>query len=73
MYFLKFLSNLIEKVCNDALKMPSNSLLDADLSLPEMKTKSPSCPAGEVHMYELYEPCHDQVWLKLVYLASEAS
>ena len=31
--------------------MPSNSLPDADLNLPEMKTKSPSCPAGEVHMY----------------------
>ena len=24
---------------------------DADLNLPEMKTKSPSCPAGGVHMY----------------------
>ena len=33
--------------------MPSNSLPDADLNLPEMKTKSPSCPAGGVHMYEL--------------------
>ena len=31
--------------------MPSNSLPDADPNLPEMKTKSPSCPAGEVHMY----------------------
>ena len=31
--------------------MPSNSLPDADLNLPEMKTKSPSCPAVEVHMY----------------------
>ena len=31
--------------------MPSNSLPDADLSLPEMKTKSPSCPSGGVHMY----------------------
>ena len=31
--------------------MPSNSLPDADLNLPEMKTKSPSCPAGGVHMY----------------------
>ena len=33
--------------------MPSNSLPDADLSLPEMKTKSPSCPAGGVHMYAI--------------------
>ena len=33
------------------LKMPSNSLPDADLNLPEMKTKSRSCPAGGVHMY----------------------
>ena len=32
--------------------MPSNSLADADLSLPEMKTKSPSCLAGGVHMYD---------------------
>ena len=31
--------------------MPSNNLPDADLNLPEMKTKSPSCPAGGVHMY----------------------
>ena len=31
--------------------MPSNSLPDADLNLPEIKTKSPSCPAGGVHMY----------------------
>ena len=31
---------------------PSHSLPDADLNLPEMKTKSPSCPAGGVHMYE---------------------
>ena len=31
--------------------MPSNSLPDADLSLPEMKTKSPSCPSGGIHMY----------------------
>ena len=51
MYFLKFLSNFIEKSLNDALKMPSNSLPDADLNLPEMKIKSPSCPAGGVHMY----------------------
>ena len=33
--------------------MPSNSLPDADLNLPEMKTKSPSCPAGGVHMYAI--------------------
>ena len=32
--------------------MPSNSLPEADLNLPEMKTKSPSCPSGGVHMYE---------------------
>ena len=31
--------------------MLSNSLPDADLNLPEMKTKSPSCPTGGVHMY----------------------
>ena len=31
--------------------MPSKSLPDADLNLPEMNTKSPSCPAGGVHMY----------------------
>ena len=53
MYFLKFLSNFIEKSLNDALKMPSNSLPNADLNLPEMKIKSPSCPAGGVHMYAL--------------------
>ena len=41
----------MKKVWNDALRMPSNSLPDADLNLSEMKTKSPSCPAGEVHMY----------------------
>ena len=35
--------------------MLSNSLPDADLNLPEMKTKSPSCPAEGVHMY-------DNVW-----------
>ena len=35
----------------ETLKMPSNSLPDADLNLPEMKTKSPSCPSGGVHMY----------------------
>ena len=33
--------------------MPSNSLPDADLNLPEMKTKSPSCPAEGVHMYDV--------------------
>ena len=52
MYCLKFLSNFTEKVWNDALKMPSNSLPDADFNLPEMKTKSPSCPPGRVHMYD---------------------
>ena len=51
MYFLKFLSNFIEKSYNDALKMSLNSFPDAELNLPEMKTKSPSCPAGGVHMY----------------------
>ena len=35
--------------------MPSNSLPDADLNLPEMKTKSPSCPAEGVHMYDNIE------------------
>ena len=50
MYFLKFRSNFIEKkTLNDA----SNSLPDSDLNLPEMKTKSPSCPSGGVHMYVL--------------------
>ena len=33
--------------------MQSNSLPDADPNLPEMKTKSPSCPTGGVHMYGL--------------------
>ena len=38
--------------------MPLNSLPDADLNLPEMKTKSPSCPAGGVHMYvHVHEKC----------------
>ena len=32
--------------------MLSNSLPDADLNHPEMKTKSPSCSSGGVHMYE---------------------
>ena len=40
------------------LKMPSNSLPDADLNLPEMKTKSPSCPAGGVHLYESDQGLH---------------
>ena len=31
--------------------MPSNSLPDADVNLPEIKTKCPSRPSGEVHMY----------------------
>ena len=43
----------MQKVWKDALKMQLNSLPDADLNLPEMKTKSPSCPAGGVHMYVL--------------------
>ena len=41
----------MKKAWNDALKMPLNSLPEADLNLPEMKTKSPSCPSGGVHMY----------------------
>ena len=42
MYFLKFLSNiLLKKAWNDTLKKPPNSLPDADLNLPVMKTKSP--------------------------------
>ena len=40
--------------------MPSNSLPDADLNLPEMKTKSPSCPAGGVHMY--VDPLSEKIW-----------
>ena len=36
--------------------MPSNSLPDADPNLPEMKTKSPSCPSGGVHMYDIFVP-----------------
>ena len=35
------------------LETPSNSLPDAGLNLPEIKTKSPSCPSGGVHMYVL--------------------
>ena len=56
--------------------MQSNSLSDADFNLPEMKTKSPSCPAGGVHMYVdynsfwkihcfiffLYKSIQDQIW-----------
>ena len=35
MYFLKFLSNFTEKKAwNDALKMLSNTLPEADLNLP---------------------------------------
>ena len=34
--------------------MPLNSLPDADFNLPEMKTKSPSCPTGGVHMYDAF-------------------
>ena len=39
MYFLKFFSNFIEKSLNDTLKMPSNSLPDADLNIPEMSSR----------------------------------
>ena len=41
--------------------MPLNSLPDADFNLPEMKTKSPSCPSGRVHMYVAS-------WLLLIFL-----
>ena len=47
-----FLILFEKKARNDALKMPSNSLPDADLNLPEMKTKSSSCLSAGVHMYE---------------------
>ena len=33
--------------------MLSNCLLDVDLNLPEMKTKSPSCPSEGYHMYAM--------------------
>ena len=46
----------MKKVRDDSLKMPLNSLPDADLNLPEMKTKSSSCPAGGVHMYAGPDP-----------------
>ena len=42
---------MLKKAWNDTLKMPLNSLPEADLNLPEMKTKSSSCPSGGVHMY----------------------
>ena len=51
MYFLNSFLILLKKAWNEALKMPSNSLPEADLNLPEMKTNSPSCPLGGVHMY----------------------
>ena len=51
MYFLKFLSNFIEKSLKQRVKNLLNSLPDADFNLSEMKTKSPSCPSGGVHMY----------------------
>ena len=35
--------------------MPSNSLPDGDLNLPEMKTKSPTCLSGDYHMYVIGE------------------
>ena len=34
--------------------MASDSLPDADLNLPEIKTKSPSSPSGGVHMYGIW-------------------
>ena len=40
--------------------MPSNRLPDADFNLPEMKTKSPSCPAGRVHMYDYHDTDHNK-------------
>ena len=57
MYFLKFLSNFTEKknpTRNDALNMPSNSLPDGDLTLQEMKTKSPTCPAEGYLTYIIF-------------------
>ena len=47
--------------------MRSNSLPDADLNLPETKTKSPSCPSGGVHMYG--SPSKHMKWL-LIRIAS---
>ena len=51
MYFLKFLSNIVEKSLKRCIIMPSNSVQDGDLNLQEMKTKSPACPLGGYHMY----------------------
>ena len=45
--------------------MPSNSLPDADFNLPEMKTKSPSCPSGRVHMYVLQTMNFDTNLIKI--------
>ena len=44
--------------------MPSNSLPDADFNLPEMKTKSPSCPSGRVHMYDNHAVKHKKTNVK---------
>ena len=35
------------------MNMPSNSLQDGDINLQEMKTKSPTCPSGGYHMYDV--------------------
>ena len=52
MYFLKFLSNFIEKSLKRCVKNAVDSLPEADLNLPEMKTKPSTCPSGGVHMYD---------------------
>ena len=44
------------------LKLPSNSLPDADLNLPEMKTISP-CASGGVHMYDSPAVNPSLLWL----------
>ena len=51
MYFLKFLSNFIEKSLKRLVKNAIESIPDADLKLLKMKTISPSCPSEGVHMY----------------------
>ena len=48
--------------------MPSNSLPDADLNLPEMKTKSPSCPAAGVHMYDNFDDKVGVIRNELIFL-----
>ena len=45
--------------------MPSNSLPDADLNLPEMKTKSSSCPSGRVHMYAHSNVIDREIYVKV--------